>query len=186
MANGVAPGGFNPAFDLLEINESAPEDDDKVIHALWNYWTQGRRYYLGAGTDTHDVWNSVSGEVRTYAHLTGPVSATTYAEALKAGHGYVTHGPLIFPAVMFGDELRVAANRSFELGFDFESVTGLKSVQLIGGGKVQSRRAFPGSPHEAHVDFPLRTRRDTWYAVVVEDARGQRAFTDPTWVRTRP
>ena len=28
---GVAPGGFNPGFDLIEINAEAPADDAKVL-----------------------------------------------------------------------------------------------------------------------------------------------------------
>ena len=42
---GVAPGGFNPGFDLIEINAEAPADDAKVLQALWNFWNAGHRYY---------------------------------------------------------------------------------------------------------------------------------------------
>ena len=90
---GVAPGGFNPAFDLIEINAAAPEDDDKVLHTLWTFWNGGHHYFLGAGTDTHDVWNSHSGYVRTFAHVDGALTAASFARALQAGHAYVTKGP---------------------------------------------------------------------------------------------
>jgi Carboxypeptidase regulatory-like domain len=106
VSAGVAPGGFNPAFDLIEINAAAPADDVKVLHTVWNFWNAGHRYYLTGGTDTHDVWHDESGAVRTFAHIDGQVTAAAFAQALKEGHGYVTSGPLIFPAVMFGDELR--------------------------------------------------------------------------------
>jgi hypothetical protein len=182
VAAGVAPGGFNPGFDLMEINESAPEDDDRVLHALWDFWNAGHRYYLSAGTDTHDVWNSRSGHVRVLAHVDGPLTAVTYAEALQAGHAYVTHGPLIFPDVVFGGQLRVKPDASFNLGFDLKSVEGLKSVELIGAGTVAARRSFAGAPREARVDFPLQAARATWYALIVEDVRGQRAFTNPIWI----
>jgi hypothetical protein len=183
VATGVAPGGFNPGFDLLEINQAAPEDDDKVLHALWNFWNAGQHYYLGGGTDTHDVWNYKSGEVRTFAHMTGVPSAAAFAQALKAGHAYVTHGPLIFPSVMFGDERRVEAGESADLGFDLKSVAGLKSVQLIGAGAVVATRAIIGGVQEARVDFAVIAAHDTWFALVVEDVDGNRAFTDPIWVR---
>jgi hypothetical protein len=167
----------------MEINESAPDDDDKVLHALWDFWNHGQHYYLSAGTDTHDVWNSVSGEVRTFAHVTGPISAKAFAEAVKAGHAYVTHGPLIFPDSIFGDERPVKPGEVLDLAFDLKSVDGLKSVQLVSAATVLTSQAFAGSPQQAHVDFPLTPERDTWYALVVEDARGKRAFTDPIWVR---
>jgi hypothetical protein len=182
VAAGVAPGGFDPSFDLMEINESAPADDDRVVRTLWKFWNDGHRYYLSAGTDTHDVWNFRSGAVRVYAHPDGPVSAQSFAQALAAGHGYVTHEPLIFPSVMFGDERRVEADQPFELGFDLDSVAGLKSVQLIGQGSPVSSRSFAGGPQAAHVDFSLRASRACWYALVVENVKGQKAYTDPIWI----
>jgi hypothetical protein len=182
VSTGVAQGGFNPGFDLLEINQAAPGDDDKVLHALWDFWNAGHHYYLGGGTDTHDVWNYQSGEVRTFAHVNGPVSAAGFAEALQAGHAYVTHGPLIFPSVMFGDERRVKAGRSADLSFDLASVTGLKSVQLIGAGQVVQTRLLSGGVQQAHVDFLVTPPRDTWFALVVEDVAGKRAFSDPIWM----
>jgi hypothetical protein len=186
VATGVAPGGFDPGFDLMEINETAPEDDDKVLHALWDFWNAGERHYLGAGTDTHDVWNFDSGQVRTFAHVSGPITAKTFAEALKAGHAYVTHGPLVFPAVMFGDERRVKAGVALELGFDLKSVAGLKSAQLVGAGAVVVSRAFAAGEQQAHVSFPISTTRNTWYSLIVEDVEGKRAYTDPIWVTVDP
>jgi hypothetical protein len=182
VSAGVAPGGFNPAFDLIEINAAAPVDDAKVLHTLWNYWNAGHRYYLTAGTDTHDVWRDESGAVRTFAHIDGPVTAGAFAQALKQGHGYVTFGPLVYPSVMFGDELKVKPGDRFTLGFDLQSVAGLKQVDLIGDGALVKTEAFAAASQAVHVDFPLTTRSRTWYALVVEDYQGHKAYTDPIWV----
>ena len=181
VAAGVAPGGFNPRFDLLEINASAPEDDEKVLHALWDFWNAGHHYYLAGGTDTHDVWNFESGEVRTFTHIDGAVSAAAFAESLRAGHAYVTRGPLVFPSVMFGEQRRVRPGESFNLGFDLKAVDGLRSAQLIGAGVVLADRSFAG-PQETHVDFPLSTQHSTWYSLIVADTRGRKAYTDPIWI----
>jgi hypothetical protein len=182
VAAGVAPGGFDAAFDLVEINESAPDDDDKVVRALWKFWNARHRYYLSAGTDTHDVWNDRSGAVRVYAHVDAPPTANSFAEALAAGHAYVTHEPLIFPSVAFGNELRVTADQPVGLGFDLDSVAGLKSAQLIERGSPATTRSFAGAPQTARVDFSLRPTRSTWYALVVENVKGQKAYTNPIWV----
>jgi hypothetical protein len=182
VSAGVAPGGFNPTFDLIEINAAAPDDDGKVLQTLWDFWNAGHRYYLTAGTDTHDVWRDESGAVRAFAHIEGAVTAGAFARALKDGHGYVTFGPLIFPSVMFGDELRVKPGERFTLGFDLDSVAGLKQVQLIGGGSALELKSFPDAPRETHIDFPLATQRSTWYALVVQDKEGHKAYTDPIWV----
>jgi hypothetical protein len=182
LTAGVAPGGFNPEFDLIEINADVPGDDQKVLQTLWNLWNDGHRYYLTAGTDTHDVWRDESGRVRVFAHVDGPLTAQSFAQALKEGHGYVSFGPLIFPSVMFGDVLTVKPGAPFKLGFDLQSVAGVKRAQLIRSGKVLKSQAFEAGTHEVHVDYPLSTRRRTWFALRVEDNQGHQAYTDPIWV----
>jgi hypothetical protein len=182
VAAGVAPGGFNPAFDLIEINAAAPADDVKVLQTLWNFWNAGHRYYLTAGTDTHDVWHDESGAVRAFAHIDGAVTAQTFAQALREGHAYVTSGPLIFPSVMFGDELKVRPGESFTLSFDLKSVAGVKQAELIGSGVVLKTESFQAPAQEVHVEFPLTTQRRAWYSLIVEDEQGHRAYTDPIWV----
>jgi hypothetical protein len=181
LSNGTAPGGFNPGFDLMEINSQAPGDDEKVVHALWDFWNAGHRYYLTGGTDTHDVWNDVSGKLRAFAHVDGRLTAEGFAQALKAGHAYVTHGPLLYPSTVFGDELKVKPGDAFTLAFDLESVIGVKQIQLVSRGKVVAHESLPGGQRE-HVVFPLKATDPTWYAVVVEDEAGQKAYSDPIWV----
>jgi len=179
---GAAPGGFNPTFDLIEINAAEPGDDLKVLQTLWNFWNAGHHYYLAAGTDTHDVWQDESGAVRTFAHIDGAVTAQAFAQALKAGHAYVTFGPLVFPAAMFGDELKVKPGERFVLSFDLKSVDGVKQAELISGGAVLKSETFPDAPQEVHVDFPLTTQRGAWYALTVDDSQGRKAYTNPIWV----
>ena len=183
---GVAPGGFNPGFDLMEINSSVPNDDPKVLAKLWEFWNAGQRYYLAAGSDTHDVWNDQSGRVRTFGHLDGRVSAQAFAQALKAGHAYVSYGPLIFPSVMFGTQMQVVSGEPFTLAFDLASVAGVSKAALISGGNLEVSRAFPDAPLTTHVDFMLTTNHAGWYALEVEDQRGRKAYTDPVWVTIAP
>jgi hypothetical protein len=183
LAAGVAPGGFNPAFDLIEINSSVPADDAKVLARIWDFWNGGERYYLSAGSDTHDVWNEESGRVRSYVHPDGPPEPQRFVAALKGGHAFVTYGPLIFPEAMFGAEVSRAAGGALTLGFDLASVAGLKQAQLIGGAAVQRTQAFPDAPRETHVDFVLSPQQQaSWYALIVEDERGRKAYSNPVWV----
>ncbi len=178
----VVPGGFNPAIDLAEINADVPYDD-AVLQAMWAFWNEGHRYYLSGGTDVHDVWNHVSGRVRVYAHVDGPLSPLSYAAAVKAGHAYVSYGPLVYPAtVMFGDTLKVRPAADFGLAFELQSIAGLRSAKLIGAGRVVATRTFHGGPPEARVEFERSAERSTWYALEVEDVDGKRAFTNPVWI----
>jgi hypothetical protein len=179
---GVAPGGWNPAFDLVEINSANMGDDGKALAKLAAFWNQGDRYYLTAGTDTHDVWNTLSGQVRMYAHLDGPLTPASFAAALKAGHAYVTYGPLIFPDQMFGDDLKVIPGARFALGFDLKAVDGLKLARLVGKDGAVATDDLAAAGRETHVAFTLSTPLSTWYALDVEDQAGHHAYSNPIWV----
>ena len=178
---GTAPGGFDPAFDLIEINSRAAADDQKVLSRVWAFWNTGEHYYLSAGSDTHDVWNDESGLVRAYVHPDGPLSTQSFVAALKAGHAYVTYGPLIFPTILFGTRVTSDAEKPLSATFAIASVAGLKQIELVGDGAVQFVRTFPDAPREQQLSFALPPEH-TWYALVVEDQRGRRAYTDPIWV----
>jgi Carboxypeptidase regulatory-like domain len=182
LAAGVAPGGFDGRFDLVEINSANSSDDPKVLARLWQYWNEGKPYYLTAGSDTHDVWNEQSGRVRMYAHLEGRVTAANFAAALKAGHAYATYGPLIFPSVLFGTRLPVKPGQAVTLGFDLGSVAGLKEVQLIGDGTIRETRTLAADQQTIHVDFKLTGARAGWYSLLVEDQAGRKAYTNPIWI----
>ncbi len=184
LAAGAAPGGFNPGFNLLEINATAPADDTKVLHKLWDFWNTGQHYFLSAGTDTHDVWNEESGRVRAFAHVGGPLSAQSFAAALRDGHGYVSYGPLVYPSVMFGEHVRRQAGHPLKLQFRLESLAGLRRAQLVGGGTVVDTKTFTAAPRSTRVSFTVPASEARWYALLVEDQQGRGAYTDPIWVDT--
>lgn len=181
VAAGVAPGGFDAGFDLVEINSNVPKDDPKVLARLGELWNSGQRYYLAAGSDTHDVWNEQSGLIRTFVHLAGAITAQAFAQGLKDGHAYVSYGPLIFPAVMFGTQMSITRGKPFTLGFELGSVAGLKQVQLIADGIVTETRAFGGAPIRARSEFTLTRHKPGWCALIVEDEAGRKAYSDPIW-----
>jgi len=157
-----------------------PNDDPKVLARIWSYWNERKHYYLSAGSDTHDVWNEESGRVRAYVHLDGPPDPQSFVAALKAGHAYVTYGPLIFPRSMFGEEAG-APGGTLALSFDLASVAGLKQVQLVSHASVERTQSFPDAPRETHVDFSVPAQPSDWYALIVEDQRGRKAYSDPIW-----
>ncbi|CDG81475.1 CehA/McbA family metallohydrolase [Janthinobacterium agaricidamnosum] len=177
----VAPGGWNPGYDVVEINASVPGDDGKVLKKLWDDWNHGRPYYLAGGTDVHDVWNDESGRVRTFAHVDGQLTAASFSAALKAGRAYISHGPLIFPDIMFGEHL---SKPPAVLGFEVQALAGIKRVDLIADGVVLDSLSFDEVTRSKRIDFMLAAQSSTagWYALVVEDRDGRKAYTNPVWV----
>ena len=173
LERGVANGGFDGDFDFLEINGAQADNDDKTLASAWKNWNAGKRYYLAAGSDTHDVWNDRSGDARVYVHVQGPLTAAAFLAGLKGGHAFVTHGPLVLPDHMFGS--RVVPGTA--LGFTLEAAAGLARATVIVDGKPRKTVSYHGE----------QTARLTvsaaggWSALILEDRAKNTAYTDPIW-----
>jgi hypothetical protein len=178
---GVAHGGLDRSYDLLEINGPLPADDAKVLKRAWTSWSTGQPYFLSAGSDTHDVWNQRSGNARLYAHVSGKLTVTSFVDAARHGRAFVSRGPLIFPDHMFGQNLAVAAGASVTLGYDVKSVRGVKRVSVIRDGRVFRVIAFRPGHLRTHVSIVASGGKAQWYALTVEDYDGYHAYTNPIW-----
>jgi hypothetical protein len=177
---GVAPGGLVQNFDLIEINYQYPPD--QAVQKAWEFWNQGKRIYLIAGTDTHSVWQDTSGAVRTYVYTQDSPTPEAYIRALKAGHSFVTYGPLVFPEIPFGQQVRITQGSKQQLVYDITAVHGITDVELISQGEVAERLSLNGTEQSRRIQFLVQPKDNSWYALVVSDARGNRAFTNPLWV----
>ena len=155
----------------------------QCLRGAWRYWNAGHRYYLTAGSDTHDVWNGVSGNARVYVHVDGALTVASFIDGLKRGHAFVSHGPLVFPDHVFGETVTLKTGQSAPLGFDLEAVNGLKQATLISNGKPIGVVRYTGQT-TAHLTAPAST--PGWFALTVEDAKGMTAYTDPIWVAVGP
>lgn len=180
LEEGTVEGGFDPGFDLVEIN--IVDDYDRVMERMFSFWNRGMHVYLAAGSDTHDVWTGTTGRMRIMVHSPAGPTLEGFTEGLKHGHSYTTMGPLIRPAHPFGSQLRVNEGESVSLPFTLQSVHGLKSITLIGNGEVIETRNLADAGHQTDTEFqPVPSGRG-WYSVIVEDAEGNRAFSNPIWV----
>lgn len=182
LDNGLVPGGFNPQFDLVELNSACKYK--KTIKRMWQLWNEGTRYYLSAGTDTHDVWKDVSGGIRMVAKIEGrDITPEAFVSALLDGHAYATFGPMVEPGVMFGREVKVEAGDPLELKFKVKAAEGLKEVQLISNGEVVEVITLAGEGvTEKNIVFKTAPKADTWYSLVVSDVKDKLAWTNPIWV----
>ncbi|WP_280561822.1 CehA/McbA family metallohydrolase [Chromohalobacter sp. 48-RD10] len=180
LGAGKVPGGFTTGFDLLELN--AEVDNAPTLKAAHRLWDQGTRMYFTAGTDTHDAWNDLTGRIRMMGHVPGELSPSTFARALKDGHGYATQGPLLFPENhMFGDSLRLMEDAKGEWTLNATAVNGLKEARLIGqGGEVLATQSIDGT--DATLTFDIPGDANGWVALEVDDADGDTAWTNPLWL----
>lgn len=180
LADGKVPGGFDPRFDLLELN--AEVDNAETIERAHALWDQGLHIYFTAGTDTHDAWNQLTGRIRMMAWVPGELTPRAFARALENGHAYATQGPLLFPQnARFGDTLRLVEGAEGEWRVEAVAVDGLAEARLIGpGGEVLETRELSGDRAELAFTIPADSRG--WVALEVEDSDGDVAWSNPLWL----
>ena len=196
--DGTIPGGYCPDFDFIElqsmsVSEDGATPDERTFARTESLWTssltgKNKRYYIVGSTDTHDVWSSLSGTVRSIAKIAAPQAQTTvnFVAALKAGHSYVSEGPLVEPlkGLMFGETVKVSKRTpTLSMSLSASSVDGLKSVVLLSEGKALKTVSIPAAATTKNVTFKVKTTKKTWYAFIVEDKDGHRAITNPVWTK---
>jgi len=182
---GQVPGGYSDAFDLVEITAGDLPANWPTIHRAWEFWNAGQRAYFSAGSDAHDVWAEASGTARMYVKVDGALSVERFVAALKRGNAYATTGPLVFPDVLFGEELRHPAGAPLDLGYRFRAVNGLVSVRLIEGGREVDARQFDSPQEAAEARFQAWPEANTWYGIMAEDAAGKFLVSNPVWVTVK-
>jgi len=180
LEEGTVPGGLDLGFDVVEITS---EDNKATMEYTWALWNSGKRAYLAAGSDVHNVWSEESGAARSYAFIEGPVSVDKYVAALKAGHAFASQGPVVYPEIIFGRELNPVEGSELSLAYSVHAVSGLRSVTLIERGETHTLKPLKASDNSAEIQFRVKPKTDTWYSLVIEDAAGKFAYSNPIWVK---
>ena len=179
VENGRVPGGYDGGFDLVEMTSG---NNQQTLEHVWQMWNEGTRVYLAGGSDVHDVWLETSGGSRTYAYVEGELSVDAFIASVKAGHSFATQGPLVFPEILFGSEVR-QTEESLQLKYKVQAVSGLKAATLIERGQMIDAVSLSNSAELVSVDFRVNPVADTWYQLIVEDINGRFAYTNPVWVK---
>lgn len=190
----MAPGGWAPDFDLIELNGAiSASDNRKATRKAWDFWSNGQKYYLAGGSDVHDVWIYPSGNLRTYAKIDGDFSLEKYYQSLKRGRSYASQGPLVYPEHDFGNTVQLSSD-TFNFRFEAFSVNGLEKVTVVSeGAGFDEDGEIEGYVLQQEVDgnerkllsFELKPEKDTWYALVIEDKEGNQALTNPIWINKK-
>jgi len=192
------PGGYDDDFDLIELQGTWVGDgsgpDERTLARVYDVWTGSltglnKRHSITGGYDMHDVWTDWrSGDVRTYVKIPAPlaVNQKNFLAGLKAGHSYVSTGPLmrLQNGVTFGDTVGVkkAAGRvTFTL--KAQAAAGLKSIQVVREGKVIRDLKIGDDTRGETVTFSMKNIAKSWYCFIVEDTQGNRAVSNPVWTK---
>jgi hypothetical protein len=121
----------------------------------------------------------VSGSARSYVHVNGELTVKKFIDSLQNGHSYASQGPLIYPELMFGSDIQHKAGDDLTLVYAVQAVNGLQSAHLIEKGVGVLRFDFGDNISKSPLRFAVNPLADTWYSLVVIDANGRHAYSNP-------
>ena len=141
-------------------------DRGEAWHLADQLLAQGRRILACATDDAHfaDRPDTFGGWVMVRAERPEPEALLA---ALKAGHYYSSQGPDFTDIAVVGDELRIACSP-------------VREIYAVGHGSA-NRRALGDDLTAA--TLPLEPfRRGGYCRVIIVDAQGKRAWSNPIWL----
>lgn len=127
------------------------------------------------------------GNARFYTYVGGEPTFARWFAALKAGHTFVTTGPIVLLTVnghMPGDSLDVAPGAKLHItaeAYGEDPQVPLRSLELIGHSKVIAH-STGGSAARLTVEFDLAAQHGIWLAARCDAGTGQVAHTTPVYV----
>jgi Tol biopolymer transport system component len=206
-------GARDPLETTLGTAKSLPVDvalDAVSYHELWSQnagdaplmvWYRllnaGFRVPVTGGEDSisnlHDI--ELVGSVRGYFHLgRQPLTWANWMQAMLAGRGFVTNGPLIEFTVdkrLPGEEIRLgAAGGRVAVHAEVNSAAPLERVELVRNGTVLHSAPLDRSGRRASLDIVVDMTQSGWLSMraiganrtfPVENTRPQ-AVTNPVYV----
>ena len=183
------PGPYSPDWDVAEINGRWDRSDNKTLMKMWEFWNKGLKYYISAGSDTHDIWSSpYTGYPRVYAYIPAKPTPEAFAYAEKYGHSFITYGPLVFMEPLPGMTIPVKDEKSISLKLNLWAVDGLSRLIIVSMGKRVYKKTFPDKPINIKLEVEIPIEKlfadnvVSWISVMVWDADGDLAITNPVWI----
>lgn len=158
-------------FDLKPVSGNF----ENYLSVMRQRWSRGERVYLNAGPMLKDAKQN-SGKIYVYTPK-GRITAD-FARAAARGHSFVSFGPEVYPITTnFGGD----ATPYNETQVEFRSDIGLAKAEVwldgkqVAGWKINGAKWF-------RTGVPVPPKR-TWMQWVVEDQQGNRAYSNPIWIK---
>ncbi len=126
------------------------------------------------------------GNARFYAYLGGPLSYERWFAAVKAGHTFVSTGPILQLTVngrIPGEVVDVARGSTLRISaeaFGHDTQVPLRALEIIGHGHVLARS--DGATSHLSVNLELPADHGLWIAARGQAGPGQVAHTTPVYV----
>ncbi|MBL1376582.1 hypothetical protein [Zobellella iuensis] len=162
------------SLGLFELNPAA-SNFDSYLAVMRQRWDRGERVYLSASPLLKDGRQK---SAKLYAYTPKGRLSADFATAAAKGHSFLSFGPEIYPVTTnFGG---VAAPYS-ETQVEFRSEVGLAKAEVWLDGKQVAGWNINGAKW-FRTGVPVPPNR-TWMQWIVEDKQGNRAYSNPIWVK---
>ncbi len=189
--------------DFLELLQFCVEGGPLLTQNYYHFLDLGYKLTATAGSDfpwcgngplfgtEGSSWNARIGNVRFYTHIDGEFGYDSWKKNLKAGHTFVSSGPMLTFEVdgkLPGDELNLSSNgkvsvRAFAYGHQ-EQVP-LSKLEIIAHGEVireVQSRGQNQTTEKLTLDFDLEIDRGLWIAARCYAGPTQVAHTTPVYI----
>jgi hypothetical protein len=183
--------------DFLELCQFCVPEGPLAVSHYYHFLDLGFRLTALAGSDFpwcgrgpqygFSEQYAQIGNARFYTFVGGQLSFERWLEAVKAGHTFVTTGPVLFLQVndrLPGDTMDVAPGEKVRItaeAYGQREQEPLSSLEIIGHGKVLKRVEGQGS-ERLSVELELPVERGIWIAAKCEAGKAQVAHTTPVYI----
>jgi hypothetical protein len=187
--------------DFLEVAQFCVPEGPLALEHYYMFLDLGIRLTALAGSDfpwcgRGPAYNlpgpplAQIGNARFYTYVGGPLSFESWFAALKAGHTFVTTGPMVFLTVdghMPGDTIDVAPGTRVRIhaeALGHATQVPLSSLEIIGHGLVLARADGRGAARLA-TDLEVPVEHGLWIAARAQAGTAQVAHTTPVYVTVK-
>jgi hypothetical protein len=181
---GMALNTLRGKTDFLELVQFCVPEGPLAVDHYYEFLDTGYKLTALAGSDF--PWcgqgggdrHSQIGNARFYTYTDGPLTFARWMAGMKAGHTFVTTGPVALLTVnghLPGDVVDVAAGSKLQIAAEGLTEAGGAAVEIVGHGKVLARG-------KGKVTLELPVDHGIWIAARVDAGGGQVAHTTPVYV----
>lgn len=182
--------------DFLELLQFCVENGPLHYDHYYHYLDLGYRLVATAGSDfpwcgKGSGWDAQIGNARFYTYVGGTLNFEAWKENFKAGHTFVSSGPMIDLKVngrLPGDNLDLDQDSVIKItaqAYGQADIVPLQSLEIVSHGEVigSSLASQPGqSTERINLEIELQVTKGQWIAARCQAGELQVAHTTPVYV----
>ena len=173
--------------DFLELAQFCVPEGPLPVKYYYHFLDLGFKLTALAGSDFPWCGQKVAqiGNARFYTYTGQPaLDYNAWFAAMKAGHTFVTTGPMLFLKVnghLPGEAIDIKPGTKLQATAEAFGQD-LKSLEIVGHGKVLAQAAGPGSGGRVAAEIELTPSHGIWIAAKCDGGPGRLAHTTPVYV----